>query len=206
MFVFVTYCSTTDGPDVITLNESNVHTVTEGDAVSSIYCSADCWPGCVYTWTNLTDNQPKVFSAILVFGTVNRYDAGDYMCLARNSAPQFSVVAAKQFTLHAPDVVISQSNTSLRENSPLNLRCKASGVPAVYNYTGFEQRVGDMVVPNSHVESPGVMESISVNIPSVQFQDTGIYTCYVHNNITGLNKKLIQTTSQNIEVSDSLPI
>ncbi|XP_052804288.1 hemicentin-1-like isoform X2 [Mya arenaria] len=194
------------GPDVITLNESNVHTVTEGDAVSSIYCSADCWPGCVYTWTNLTDNQPKVFSAILVFGTVNRYDAGDYMCLARNSAPQFSVVAAKQFTLrvqYAPDVVISQSNTSLRENSPLNLRCKASGVPAVYNYTGFEQRVGDMVVPNSHVESPGVMESISVNIPSVQFQDTGIYTCYVHNNITGLNKKLIQTTSQNIEVSAS---
>ncbi|WAR06635.1 CUBN-like protein [Mya arenaria] len=198
-----TFTNTTNGPDRITLNESNIHTVTEGDAVSNIYCSADCWPGCVYTWSNLTNNQTMVSSAILVFGTVNRYDAGDYMCLAWNTAPQFSGVASKHFTLHAPDVAISQSNTLLLENTPLNLRCKALGVPAVYNYAGFVQRVGDIVVPNRHVENPGVMDSISVNIPSLQLQDTGIYTCYVHNNVTGLDKQLIQTASQNIEVSAS---
>ncbi|WAR05678.1 hypothetical protein MAR_021047 [Mya arenaria] len=100
----------------------------------------------------------------------------------------------------APDVFISQSITVWKENTPLDLLCKASGVPAVYNYTGFVQRVGAVVIPNSHAEHPGVKESISVNIPSLQLQDTGTYTCNVQNGITGVNKQLVQTASQRIDV------
>ncbi|WAR05754.1 hypothetical protein MAR_021123 [Mya arenaria] len=102
----------------------------------------------------------------------------------------------------APDVFISQSITVWTENTPLDLLCKASGVPAVYNYTGFVQRVGAVVIPNSHAEHPGVKESISVNIPSLQLQDTGTYTCNVQNGITGVNKQLVQTASQRIDVRD----
>ncbi|XP_052805575.1 hemicentin-1-like isoform X2 [Mya arenaria] len=103
----------------------------------------------------------------------------------------------------APDVFISQSITVWTENTPLDLLCKASGVPAVYNYTGFVQRVGAVVIPNSHAEHPGVKESISVNIPSLQLQDTGTYTCNVQNGITGVNKQLVQTASQRIDVRAS---
>ncbi|WAR06673.1 CEAM1-like protein [Mya arenaria] len=104
---------------------------------------------------------------------------------------------------NAPDVVISQSTTIWTENNPLNIRCKATGVPAVYNYTGFVQLVGDVVISNSHAESPGVRDTISVNIPSLQLQDTGIYTCNVHNGIIGVNKQLIQTASKRITVRAS---
>ncbi|WAR05317.1 NPHN-like protein [Mya arenaria] len=192
-----------DGPDDVTLNVPNFHTVTEGNAVNNINCSADCWPRCVFTWSNLANKQLVSSSAVLNFRTARRDDAGDYKCLARNSAYEFSGEAEKHFTLNSPDVFISESSALLNENTPLDLLCKASGEPAVYNYTGFLQRVNGIVIPNSHVESLGVKESISVNIPSLQLQDTGLYTCFVHNGIIGINKQLIQTASQRVEVQAS---
>ncbi|XP_052806440.1 hemicentin-1-like [Mya arenaria] len=194
------------GPDDVTLNVPNFHTVTEGNAVNNINCSADCWPRCVFTWSNLANKQLVSSSAVLNFRTARRDDAGDYKCLARNSAYEFSGEAEKHFTLsvqYSPDVFISESSALLNENTPLDLLCKASGEPAVYNYTGFLQRVNGIVIPNSHVESLGVKESISVNIPSLQLQDTGLYTCFVHNGIIGINKQLIQTASQRVEVQAS---
>ncbi|WAR06240.1 HMCN2-like protein [Mya arenaria] len=167
------------GPDDVTLNVPHIHTVTEGDTVKNIYCSADCWPGCVFTWSNMTKKQQVSSSTVLEFRIAHRYDAD------------------------SPDVVISQSTAFLNENAPLDLLCKATGVPAVYNYTGFLQRVNDIVVPNSHVGRPGLRDSISVNIPALRLQDTGVYTCYVHNGIIGHNKQLLQTVSRKVEVQAS---
>ncbi|XP_052804612.1 hemicentin-2-like [Mya arenaria] len=194
------------GPDDVTLNVPKIHTVTEGDTVNNIYCSADCWPECVFTWSNMTTRRQVSSTTVLKFRTAHRYDAGDYKCLARNSAHQFSREAEKHFTLivqYSPDVLISESSASLHENTPLDLLCKAAGIPAVYKFTGFLQRVNDIVVPNSHVGSLGERDSISVNIPSLQLQDTGVYTCYVHNGIIGHNKQLIQTASRKVEVQAS---
>ncbi|WAR05293.1 hypothetical protein MAR_020662, partial [Mya arenaria] len=167
------------GPDDVTLNVTNIHTVTEGDTVNDIYCSADCWPGCVFTWSSMTTRRQVSSTAVLNFRRAHRYDAD------------------------SPDVLISESSALLHENTPLDLLCKAACIPAVYKYTGFLQRVHDIVVPNSHVGSLGVRDIISVNIPSLQLHDTGVYTCYVHNCIFGYNKQLIQTASRKVEVQAS---
>ncbi|WAR05770.1 HMCN1-like protein, partial [Mya arenaria] len=88
-----------DGPDAVTLNVPSVYSVSEEATVSNIECSADCWPGCVFTWTNVTGSQLISSSNVLVFGRADRYDAGDYSCLAKNSANQLSGEAEKHFTL-----------------------------------------------------------------------------------------------------------
>ncbi|WAR04385.1 hypothetical protein MAR_019754 [Mya arenaria] len=127
----------------------------------------------------MTTRRQVSSTTVLKFRTAHRYDAD------------------------SPDVLISESSASLHENTPLDLLCKAAGIPAVYKFTGFLQRVNDIVVPNSHVGSLGERDSISVNIPSLQLQDTGVYTCYVHNGIIGHNKQLIQTASRKVEVQAS---
>ncbi|XP_052806690.1 carcinoembryonic antigen-related cell adhesion molecule 5-like [Mya arenaria] len=202
------------GPDTVSLSPSTTsYTVTEGNTIPAITCSAICYPACTYTWSR--SGVTVSSTAKLDLGQAERAEAGSYMCQARNpgsgrskNGPTVNVsvkcITEQKFTpvvfVDAPDVAIIQSTNLLLENTPLDLLCKASGVPAVYNFTDFVQRVGDVVVLNSHIESPGVMDSISVNISSLQLQDTGIYTCYVHNEITGLNKQLIQTASQRIDV------
>ncbi|WAR18045.1 VCAM1-like protein, partial [Mya arenaria] len=103
------------GPDDVFLSVPNVHTVTEGETVSRIYCSVDCWPACVFTWINVTNGEPISNSEALAFGTVSRYDAGIYKCLVRNfAASQFSREARNQFSLRVQygpdDVTLSVPN------------------------------------------------------------------------------------------------
>ncbi|WAR05706.1 hypothetical protein MAR_021075, partial [Mya arenaria] len=71
----LSYIKNEDGSGDVTLNVPNIHTFTKGDAANNIYCSVDCWPGCVFTWTNLSDNQAMSSSEVLVFGTAYRNDA-----------------------------------------------------------------------------------------------------------------------------------
>ncbi|WAR04220.1 CEAM5-like protein [Mya arenaria] len=177
-----------DGPDNVFINPSQTsYTMTEGHMVGAIKCFTTCNPSCEYTWSR--SGRTVRSNDTLNLGEVERGEAGSYVCTARNT--------------DSPDIVISQSTAFLNENSPLDLMCKATGLPAVYNYTGFLQRVNDIVVPNSHVGRPGLRDIISVNIPSLRLQDTGVYTCYVHNGIIGHNKQLIQTVSRKVEVQAS---
>ncbi|XP_052806975.1 pregnancy-specific beta-1-glycoprotein 2-like isoform X2 [Mya arenaria] len=190
------------GPDRPLLNVASPLTVWEGEVVQSFECTSDCWPGCNQKWMNAA-NVTIQHNGTLALGTGTRDETGLYVCVSENNATEYKKRNETSLMLiveYAPDVVISQSTTIWTENNPLNIRCKATGVPAVYNYTGFVQLVGDVVISNSHAESPGVRDTISVNIPSLQLQDTGIYTCNVHNGIIGVNKQLIQTASKRITV------
>ncbi|XP_052805576.1 hemicentin-1-like isoform X3 [Mya arenaria] len=190
------------GPDSALLNVASPFTVTEAEYIQSLECTSDCWPGCRLKWMNAA-NVTLQNTGTLALGKGTRVKSGLYVCVSENNAEEYKKIAHASLMLiveYAPDVFISQSITVWTENTPLDLLCKASGVPAVYNYTGFVQRVGAVVIPNSHAEHPGVKESISVNIPSLQLQDTGTYTCNVQNGITGVNKQLVQTASQRIDV------
>ncbi|XP_052804964.1 nephrin-like isoform X2 [Mya arenaria] len=193
------------GPDRPLLNIASPFTVWEGEEVQRFECTSDCWPGCNQKWMNAA-NVTIQHNGTLALGIGTRDKTGLYICVSENNGTEYKKQNETSLMLiveYAPDVVISQSTTILTENNPLNLRCKATGVPAVYNYTGFVQLVGDVVISNSHAESPGVRDTISVNITSLQLQDTGIYTCNVHNGIIGVNKQLIQTASKRITVRAS---
>ncbi|XP_052803510.1 contactin-2-like, partial [Mya arenaria] len=192
------------GPDNVFINPSQTsYTMTEGHMVGAIKCFTTCNPSCEYTWSR--SGRTVRSNDTLNLGEVERGEAGSYVCTARNTGSGFSRrgPVVKVTVRYSPDIVISQSTAFLNENSPLDLMCKATGLPAVYNYTGFLQRVNDIVVPNSHVGRPGLRDIISVNIPSLRLQDTGVYTCYVHNGIIGHNKQLIQTVSRKVEVQAS---
>ncbi|KAH3700084.1 hypothetical protein DPMN_075052 [Dreissena polymorpha] len=74
-----------DGPDSLNFNVPRQYTVTEGEVVPTVTCSADCWPGCTYTWRNMTYGDTLPNTGMLTLGRVNKYAAGEYSCDAYNN-------------------------------------------------------------------------------------------------------------------------
>ena len=70
---FIGQGDTTDRADVIENTEHVNRT-----------CNADCNPYCTYTWINNTDNKTVSNEATIDLGTPDRYDAGNYTCIAGN--------------------------------------------------------------------------------------------------------------------------
>ncbi|XP_052253590.1 carcinoembryonic antigen-related cell adhesion molecule 20-like [Dreissena polymorpha] len=73
------------GPDSLNFNVPRQYTVTEGEVVPTVTCSADCWPGCTYTWRNMTYGDTLPNTGMLTLGRVNKYAAGEYSCDAYNN-------------------------------------------------------------------------------------------------------------------------
>ncbi|WAR06277.1 hypothetical protein MAR_021646, partial [Mya arenaria] len=72
-----------DGPDNVYLYPStSSYTMTEGDTLGTITCSATCNPPCAYTWSR--SGSTVSYAATLDLGEVERMEAGLYVCMARN--------------------------------------------------------------------------------------------------------------------------
>ncbi|XP_052804221.1 hemicentin-1-like isoform X2 [Mya arenaria] len=191
------------GPDSATLGVPSKYTTTEGDTLLNVTCSSVCWPGCSYTWRNLTNNAIMSQNRSLTFGPVDRYMTDTYRCDVANIYTAYNKTTRSELQLlvkYAPDVSIVQSASSLTEGSPLILTCSANGYPSQYTYTGFNQTFGTTAIPNDNTEEAGVRDNISVRIASLALQDTGLYTCTVHNNVKDINDNLIQSESTQIDV------
>ncbi|XP_075844504.1 cell adhesion molecule CEACAM1-like isoform X8 [Microtus pennsylvanicus] len=115
--------------------------------------------------------------------SVVRNDAGDYECETRNPV---STSRSDPFTLnitYGPDVpIISPSDTYFHLRTNLNLSCQAaSNPPAQYSW---------------FVNGELLSSSQELLIPNITTNNSGSYTCFVYNSVTGLNK----TTVKYIEV------
>ncbi|XP_041510774.1 carcinoembryonic antigen-related cell adhesion molecule 5-like isoform X2 [Microtus oregoni] len=115
--------------------------------------------------------------------SVVRNDTGPYECETRNPV---STSRSDPFTLnitYGPDVpIISPSNTHFHSRRNLSLSCQAaSNPPALYSW----------FVNGELLSSPQ-----ELFIPNITTNDSGTYTCFVYNSVTGLNK----TTVKNITV------
>ncbi|WAR06638.1 HMCN2-like protein [Mya arenaria] len=72
-----------NGPDTVSLSPSTTsYTVTEGNTIPAITCSAICYPACTYTWSR--SGVTVSSTAKLDLGQAERAEAGSYMCQARN--------------------------------------------------------------------------------------------------------------------------
>ncbi|XP_038194408.1 carcinoembryonic antigen-related cell adhesion molecule 1-like isoform X2 [Arvicola amphibius] len=115
--------------------------------------------------------------------SVVRNDTGAYECETQNPV---STARSDPFTLnitYGPDVpIISPSNTHFHLRTNLSLSCQAaSNPPALYSW---------------FVNGELLSSSQELLIPNITTKNSGSYTCFVYNSVTGLNK----TTVKNITV------
>jgi hypothetical protein len=72
-----------DGPESVTLSPSNMtYTVTEGDTLPSVSCTATCRPECTFMWTG--PNVPDGTTNDLYLQNINRDQKGTFYCIATN--------------------------------------------------------------------------------------------------------------------------
>ena len=72
-----------DGPESATLSPpTTTYTVTEGDNIPSISCTASCRPQCTFMWTG--SNVPGGTTNDLYLQNINRIQSGTFYCIATN--------------------------------------------------------------------------------------------------------------------------
>jgi hypothetical protein len=78
LFIFIV-----DGPESVTLSPpTTTYTVTEGDTIPSISCTASCRPQCTFMWTG--PNLPDGTTNNLYLQNINRNQRGTFNCTATN--------------------------------------------------------------------------------------------------------------------------
>jgi hypothetical protein len=87
----------TDGPDRAELNVPRTYTLTEGQLVKNTTCTADCYPGCSYRWMN--GSVPVGSDGVIQLGTARQYHAGNYTCIARNTATEYDKSSQQSTTI-----------------------------------------------------------------------------------------------------------
>ncbi|XP_023447790.1 cell adhesion molecule CEACAM6-like isoform X1 [Dasypus novemcinctus] len=169
---------------------SNTSDLVEGQGSVALTCEPET-QNTTYQWSmnnqSLPDSsrlQLSLDNRILTIHNVTRKDTGPYECWTRNPV---SVRRSDPFTLnvfYGPDTpTISPPGSSYPPGAKLSLFClAASNPPAQYSWL-IKGR------PQQYTQELFIL-NLSVN-------DSGPYTCHVHNNVTGLNR----TTVRNITVS-----
>ncbi|XP_021022548.1 carcinoembryonic antigen-related cell adhesion molecule 1 isoform X1 [Mus caroli] len=176
----------------ITSNNSNP---VEGDDSVSLTCESYTDPDDItYLWSrngeSLSEGDRLKLSEgnrTLTLLNVTRNDTGPYVCETRNPV---SVNRSDPFSLniiYGPDTpIISPSDIYLHPGSNLNLSCHAaSNPPAQYFW---------LINEKPHASSQELF------IPNITTNNSGTYTCFVNNSVTGLNR----TTVKNITVLEPL--
>ncbi|XP_060565813.1 uncharacterized protein LOC132724873 [Ruditapes philippinarum] len=82
----------------------------------SIECTADCYPGCRYTWMNVTSG--KVINSTddtLYIESVDKYMIGDYQCKAENTDSWYSKSADVIVSVNIKDLHNISSEVSQEE-------------------------------------------------------------------------------------------
>ncbi|WAR05708.1 LOW QUALITY PROTEIN: PGBM-like protein, partial [Mya arenaria] len=92
---------TSNGPDTAALSVISKYTVTEGDTLLNVTCSSHCWPGCSYTWRNVTNNAIMSRNRSLMFGPIDRYMTDTYRCDVANIYTPYTKTARSEFQLLA---------------------------------------------------------------------------------------------------------
>ncbi|XP_040590254.1 carcinoembryonic antigen-related cell adhesion molecule 1 isoform X2 [Mesocricetus auratus] len=170
----------------ITSNNSNP---MEGEDSVALMCEPET-QNTVYLWRingqSLSEGDRlklSIDNRTLTLLTVVRTDTGPYECETRNLV---STSRSDPLTLnitYGPDVpIISPSDTHFQSRTNLSLSCHAaSNPPAQYSWS-----------VNGELQA----SSQELFIPNITTNNSGSYTCLVHNSVTDLNR----TTVKNITV------
>ncbi|XP_052254226.1 hemicentin-2-like isoform X1 [Dreissena polymorpha] len=194
------------GPDDVKLSVPSEYIVTEGQVVSNVTCSSDCWPQCTYTWRNMTSGTNITYTGLLIMRQVDRYAAGSYVCVAHNPGSSHTKNnSTKLVVYYAPYITINVSSTNPTEGQPLDLMCEASGVPAMYRFTALTQTHGGVQILNTHItlDSSASTSTRIFRIPALRMDDTGTYKCSVENGVVDVSGQLYQTAETNLMVKVS---
>ena len=87
-----------DGPDGVSFNPPGPVYMGNRDELLSVTCIADCYPGCLYSWTSQTGQVSS--SDILYLRSLQRDSAGTYTCTARNTYTGIQWTATKTITVN----------------------------------------------------------------------------------------------------------
>ncbi|KAK3083136.1 hypothetical protein FSP39_014900 [Pinctada imbricata] len=120
-------------------------------------------------------------NSLLILG-VNRYDAGEYLCVAKNKAGE------NKFTVHVsvlekeqmqpPKFVERMHNLTVKEGQPVTLTCAVSGIPMPMISW---QKDGKMLVPNKPYRITTDNNRSTLEIPSTQVIDSAWFQCSAAN-------------------------
>ncbi|XP_051063666.1 carcinoembryonic antigen-related cell adhesion molecule 1 [Phodopus roborovskii] len=166
----------------ITSNNSNP---TEGEHSIALMCKPKT-QNTTYLWRingqSLSEDGKRELSddnRTLTLLTVVRNDTGPYVCETRKSV---STSRSDPFSLNITygpdDPIISPSNTHFQSRTNLSLSCDAaSNPPARYSWS-----------------VNGVLQASSQElfIPDITTNNSGSYTCFAHNSVTGLNRTTVK--------------
>ncbi|GFN86122.1 hemicentin-2, partial [Plakobranchus ocellatus] len=144
--------------------------VMEGRPLS-ISCSAECSPPCSFFWQigsrNVSDGGD------LTFDSVQREDAGTYVCYASNDLDSLSSKQLEIRVMYGPDGstrLIPDGTKNLDVGDTLNIVCVADCSPPC-EYTWY---LGQQQIPSSNGE---------VKVDSVSLSDGGTYSCQANNGV-----------------------
>ncbi|XP_060580489.1 peroxidasin homolog [Ruditapes philippinarum] len=171
------------GPDLVSVNVTSPYVLTEGE-IMSIECTADCYPGCTYTWINVTSG--KVINSnddTLYIESVDKYMIGDYQCKAKNTDSSYSKSAdvivsvnIKERTLVKLFYVgnnVSQSMMIVKEHTvDIRLTCEVSGDPALNVTIMFNDKI---------LKEQDNTNSLTYIIKTASCFDSGEYKCEARN-------------------------
>ena len=83
IYIVGLYVFIVDGPESATLSApTTMYTVTEGDNIPYISCTASCRPQCTFMWTG--PNVPGGKTNDLYLQNINRSQKGTFYCTATN--------------------------------------------------------------------------------------------------------------------------
>ncbi|XP_058135106.1 LOW QUALITY PROTEIN: cell adhesion molecule CEACAM8 [Dasypus novemcinctus] len=179
---------------------SSTSDLVEGQGSVGLTCEPENHNS-TYQWSmnnqSLPDSaglQPSLDNRTLPVHSVTRKDTGPYECETRNPV---SACRSDPFTLkvfYGPDApTISPPGSSYPPGTNLSLSClAASNPPTQYSWL-IKGR------PQQYTQELFIL-NVSVN-------DSGSYTCHVHNNVTGLNRttvRISQSPMAHLEESPAL--
>ncbi|XP_026642041.1 carcinoembryonic antigen-related cell adhesion molecule 2-like [Microtus ochrogaster] len=113
---------------------------------------------------------------------------GTYVCEIKNLVSSHRSQELKLKIIYGPDVpIISPSNTYFRSRTNLSLSCHSAALPpALYSW---------------FVNGELVSSSQELFIPNITTNNSGSYTCFVYNSVTGLNKTTVKNNITALENS-----
>ncbi|KAH0507130.1 Carcinoembryonic antigen-related cell adhesion molecule 1 [Microtus ochrogaster] len=141
------------------------------------------WGGLLLTGPAYSGRETIYPNGSLLFQNVTQKDTGAYTLQMLMQIFDSMKVSVQFHVYHGPDdPIISPSNTYFRSRRNLSLSCQtASNPPALYSW---------------FVNGEFLSSSQELLIPNITANNSGSYTCFVYNSVTGLNK----TTVKYIEV------
>ncbi|XP_053391544.1 carcinoembryonic antigen-related cell adhesion molecule 5-like, partial [Mercenaria mercenaria] len=110
----------------------------EKTTLQDIICSADCYPGCTYTWTKTRQGKTTTVSStgVLSLGALDPDDAATYICTAENPGKSSSPKTTKQVTVkvrygpNTANINVRSPYYTTEGDTNIHIECSADCYPA----------------------------------------------------------------------------